>query len=47
MAASDPIKTLRRILQAEGRPHMGTGLRRCDRIIDLSIGPPSESSEWV
>jgi hypothetical protein len=26
MAASDPIKTLRRILQAEGRPHMGTGL---------------------
>jgi hypothetical protein len=32
MAASDPIKTSRQILQAGGRPHMGTGLRRCDRI---------------
>jgi hypothetical protein len=31
MAASDPIKTVRRILQAGGRPHMGTGLRRCDK----------------
>jgi hypothetical protein len=26
MIASDPIKTLRRLLQARGRPHMGTGL---------------------
>jgi len=28
---------------------MGTGLRRCGRIFDVSIGPPSpiESSEWV
>jgi hypothetical protein len=25
MIASDPIKTLRRLLQARGRPHMGTG----------------------
>jgi len=28
MAASDPIKTLHRLLQARGRPHMGTGFRR-------------------
>src|ERR1700716_595716 len=36
-----------------GRPGpssaMGTGLRRCDRVFDVSIAPPSpiESSEWV
>jgi hypothetical protein len=46
MAASDPIKTLRRILQAEGRPHMGTGIRRCrgfDMSDDASL--PDESRE--
>jgi hypothetical protein len=46
MAASDPIKTLRRILQAEGRPHMGTGFRRCsgfDMSDDASL--PDESCE--
>jgi hypothetical protein len=49
MAASDPIKTVRRILQARGRPHMGTGrslssgrpkagpVGRCDRIFDAAL----------
>jgi hypothetical protein len=46
MAASDPIKTLRRILQAEGRPHMGTGFRRCSGF-DMRDGGslPDESYE--
>jgi hypothetical protein len=28
---------------------MGIGLRRCDRIFDVSIGPPSpnECCQWV
>ena len=30
MIASDPIRTLQKLLQATGRPHMGPGFRRDD-----------------
>ena len=55
MIASDPLKTLRRRLQARGRPHMGTcpcslpgaGFAGVAETVSLGLLLPSESSEWI
>src|SRR5436309_3554540 len=47
MAASDPIKTLRRLLQARGRPHMGHRLSPVKRGLHGPLIRVNGSEHWV